>query len=359
MKNIELKDISRNVFNRIKKIKVPFQVVGVFCALFIGGILIAFSGTNPFHAYSVMIEGAVGSRYQFFATLTRAVPLIMTGLAVSVAFRSKLFNIGVEGQFIVGGMAAFLISYYAPFSGFLLIAMSILGSIAVGAIWAFIPAILKVKRGVSVVITTIMLNYIAIIFTSYLVNVHFHCGGSAPATKQIPFDRMIPLMIQQPTKLSYSFLIAIVVAILIYILVTKSVLGYKIRAVGFNQEASKYAGINIGVMSLLSMLISGALAGLGGGLEISGSLGRFYSDYSPKYGFDGIPIALLAKNNAIAVIFSALFFSALRTGGTYMQALAGVPSSIIYIIQGIIILFIASEHLFKWAFQKMVRKVEV
>lgn len=322
-------------------------ILAILFALFVGAILILFSGKSPIEAYAALLRGAFGSPIALAQLLNKATPLIFTGLAVAIAFKAKALNIGGEGQLAVGAFASTLAGVYIKgFPIFIHLPLVVLAGFLAGALWAVIPAILRAKKEVSTVITTIMMNYIAIGFTRYFLNGPFKAEGDLVASEWIAPSAKIPYILKAPYLLSGGIILAIIAVIVIYILLEKTVLGYEIKAIGLNRHTSKYSGISIYKGIFASLLISGGLAGLAGTVEIAGSYFRMYEGFSPGYGFDGIPIALLANSNPIGVVFTALLFSILRTGALTMQTSVGVSRNIVDAMQGIIILFIAAKYVF-------------
>ncbi|BDU50846.1 ABC transporter permease [Haliovirga abyssi] len=335
--------------NKLKEALIP--VLSVFIAMLIGGGVIAYLGKNPFTAYMYLFQGAFVGKREIAQTLLMSTPLIFTGLSVAFAFKAGLFNIGSQGQMVAGGLAAVAVAAFVKTPLISNVVIAIIAAAAAGFIWAGISGWLKAKLGVHEVISTIMLNYIAINFEQYLLNYPFKEGGVAgpsPVTPPISAASKLPSILP-PTSLNFGFIIAILAAITIWYILEKTVLGYEIKAIGFNPTASENAGINVVWGVVLAMGISGILAGLGGAERVLGGIGqdRYISGLMASYGFDGIAVALLGKNNPFGIIVAAILFGALRAGAMKMQFLAGVPSQIIIIIQAVIILLVASENMFK------------
>lgn len=335
---------------RFKSLLIP--VISVVLALIIGAGIILALGKNPLEAYSQLFQGAFTSKRAIGQTLLMATPLIFAGLSVSFAFRAGLFNIGAHGQFIAGGIAAVIVGAFVKNSIINNMFIALLAAAIAGFAWGALAGWLKARFGVHEVISTIMLNYIAGNFEQYFLNYPLKEGGAvgtAPQTPVIAEASKLPSILP-PTLLNIGFIIAIIMAILIWYLFKKTILGYEIKAIGFNKTASENAGINVNWKLILTMGISGLLAGVGGAERVLGGIAqhRYISGIMAEYGFDGIAVALLGKNHPIGVVFAALLFGILRAGGIRMQFMAGVPSQIIIIIQAIIILFVASENMFKW-----------
>lgn len=314
-------------------------------ALLIGAIIILLIGEDPLTAYGALVDGAVGNFRRLANTLTKMVPLTLTGLATAVAFRAGIFNIGVEGQLYLGGFAAAWVGFtFTDLPGFLLIPACVVAGALVGAGYAFIPGILKVRYKVDEVITTILLNSVAILFTDYLVNYPFQAAkGKMGATDMIAqaaqLDRLIPL-----SKLNTSIFLMIGIAVMIYYLMQKTSIGYTWKMTGENPLFVTYSGIDAKRQMLYAMLVSGALAGIAGSAEVLGVHYRFLQELSPGYGFDGITIALIAQNSPIGVIIMAFFFAFLKTGALAMEQMTNISLELITVIQAIIILFIAADR---------------
>lgn len=314
--------------------------------LLVGAIFLIFTGKNPFQVYLLIFQGSLGSKYFISETLIKATPLILAGLGLAIGFKGGLFNIGAEGQLLVGALIAALVGFKVThLPSFLHIILALGAAGLGGALWAALAGWLKAKRGVHEVISTIMLNYIAIYITNYLVREPFK-SGYLPKTPLILSTAKLPLLLPD-TRLSIGIILALGLAYLMYRLLEQTVFGYELKAVGFNPQAAEYAGINQVRMIILTMGLSGTLAGLAGGVEILGLHHRFYGQFSPGYGFDSIAVALLGKNNPLGVVFAALLFAVMRTGAMYMQRIAQVSTDIVLILQAAIIFFIAIEFAFK------------
>ena len=322
--------------------------IAVLLSLIVGAVIILAMGYNPISAYGALIKGSMGSLVSLTMTLKTSVPLILAGLAVAVAFKSSAFNIGVEGQLMFGGLCAGLVGIYVPLPGPLHLAATILAGMLGGALIAFFPAILNSSCNVSVVISTIMLNYVVQFFVQYCVMGPFHGATSAPATDPLLASATLPNILPSPYQLNLGFILMILAVVLIYIYMNKTTKGYEMTAVGLNRTASEFSGINVKKNMFMALLISGAIAGFAGGIEISGSLKRMVNGFSSGYGFSGIPIALMARNNPFAIILTGFFFGMMRSGSFLMQATVGVSSDMVGIIQGLVVVFICLENLIRY-----------
>lgn len=338
------------IFNKFAN--TIYSLTAILLAFAVGAILIHLSGFSVLKAYSALFDGAFGSVFNITQTLMNTIPLIFTGLAVAIGFKSGLFNIGGEGQMCLGAFATAITAIYLGFlpSYILIPLVLIMGGIA-GSIWSFLPGYLKAKTGAHEVVTTIMMNYIGIFTASYLLLKYFKEEGPIPQTILIPESARLPELIEF-SRLTWAIFIAIFVIIIIDIFFKRTKLGYKIQTVGENRSAAEYAGINSNKMMVLSMMISGFIAGLAGATIVMGVLHRFITNFSPGYGFTGIAVAVLGKNKPWGVLFAAFLFGALQTGGITMQLFAKIPMDIMVVIQGLVILFVAAPILIK----KLLRK---
>lgn len=318
-------------------------------ALLVGAVFILLAHRNPIEAYASLLNGPFGTAHRAAMTLNRTGPLILTGLAVAFAFRGGLFNIGGEGQFLIGGFAAvwagFAFKAHNPPTVVLLPLVLLCGALA-GALYGAIPALLKAKCGVHEVISTIMLNWVARYFVSYLVNHVFLDAVNRNGTPHVALGAMPPLIWG---NVRAGIVLAILFAAAVWFVLYRTTLGYEVKAVGYSPLAAEYGGIGITRTMVITMGISGALAGLAGALyypitSTGPNYGGYFSssvDFSGR-GFDGIAIALIGRNEPIGVAVAALLFGALDTGALMMQLEAEIPREIIQVVQGCIILFMVA-----------------
>ncbi len=334
--------------------QLALPVLSVIIALLISGVIIWLAGFNPIEAMSALFKGAFGSGRQIGETLMRSTPLIFTGLSVAYGFRAGLFNIGAEGQLFMGGLvAAWLGIALAGLPMIVNITVMVVAGAAAGAAWAFIPAILKARVGAHEVITTMMFTYIARYIVSWLVTGPMKAEGQIPQTETLPTESILPkihetLSFAPVSRLHWGFVIAVMLAVGLWLLLKYMTLGYEARAVGFNPWASETGGISVEATIVKSLCISGALAGIAGVVEVIAVHHRLFDQFSSGFGFTGIAVALLAKNNPLGVIAAAILFGALSAGSGTMQMEADVPAKVILIIQALIIFFVAAEVLAKW-----------
>jgi len=334
------------------KTQIGTPLLALIFALIVGVIIILWADKDPFKAYGALLAGSLGSLQGISETLVTASPLILTGLAIAFAFRCGMFNIGAEGQFIMGQMGAAWAGF--TFKGLPMILhlpLTLLCGTMSGALWASVPGFLKAKRGVHEVINSIMMNYIALYLTHNLVTGILMAPGQIPVTPTIANSAKLYrfLTFISPTlRVNLGLVVALLAAWLTYLLLWKTTTGYEIRAVGINPHASRYAGINVPKNIMLAMVISGALAGTSGAVHVMGIQHKFVDVFSfIGYGFDGMAVALLGNNHPVGVVFGALLFGTLSAGSSRMQLIAGVPKHIVTIIQAFIIFFVAAELIIK------------
>jgi general nucleoside transport system permease protein len=340
--------------SRFSGIFIP--VLAVFLGILVGSIVMLVSGFNPIAGYSALLYGAFGDSYYIGETIRQMTPYILAGLAVAFAFRTGLFNIGVEGQLIVGWLAAVWVGVSFELPKIIHLPLAILAAAAAGALWAFIPGFLKARFKVHEVIVTIMMNYIALHVTNAIIRSVLSDKGFKSETIY-PSASLRSSFLESLTDYStmhMGILIALLGALIMWFLLEKTTKGYELRAVGFNQHASQYAGMNVNRNIMLAMVISGAFAGAAGAME---GLGTF-ENISVKggftgVGFDGIAVALLGGNTAIGVVLSALLFGALKVGALEMPSSADVPTELVDIIIALIIFFVASSYLIRLIFTRL------
>ncbi|MDP2182473.1 MAG: ABC transporter permease [Actinomycetota bacterium] len=352
-------------------LKIGTPLVSAFLAIVIGSIIMWVSGYDPVAAYAALFKGAFGGPKQMGDTVLRAIPLIFTGLAVAYGFRAGLFNIGAEGQLFMGGLAAASLGLVLGGLPWIVsVPLLILAAALAGAAWAFIPAILKARIGAHEVITTMMFTYIGRYIVSWLVVGPLKAPGQIPQTTALPLESQLPriqTLFSDATLEALPFLklgrahlgivVAIAIAVLVWFILKHTTLGYENRAVGFNPWASETGGISVQWTMVKALCISGALAGLAGAVEVMGVHHRLFDQFSSGFGFTGIAVALLAKNNPIGVIPAALLFGALSAGAGTMQLEAHVPQKIILIIQALVIFFVAAEEIVMWFIRRRQKEV--
>ncbi|WLR52397.1 ABC transporter permease [Bacillus tianshenii] len=339
---------------RFVNILVP--ILSVLLGLLVGGIIMLVSQYNPLVGYGALLNGIVGDSYVMGETIRAMTPLILAGLSVAFAFRTGLFNIGVEGQMLVGWLASVWVGIALEGLPKLVhVPLALLAAAVAGALWGFIPGILKAKFRVHEVIVTIMMNYIALYVTNSMIRNYLLVPGERTETIQ-PSASLASEFLQTLTDFSrvhYGIIVALLAAVVMWFLLEKTSKGYELRSVGFNQHASQYAGMNVQRNIILSMLIAGGFAGVAGSME---GLGTYqYMTINGGFtgvGFDGIAVALLGANTALGVIFGAALFGGLKIGALTMQSSAGVPTELVEIVIALIIFFVASGYMIRVALNR-------
>jgi len=318
------------------------RTFGPLLAIALGSLVILLARGSPIAAYGALLQGALGSVQGFSETLTQTTLFIFAGLSVALAFRAGLFNIGAEGQLVVGALCAAVVGTHVHVAKPLEVPICFAAGALGGAFWGFIAGFLRARFGASEVITTIMLNYIAYLSVNYLVAGPLRGSPLAPETATIDTAAMLNPIIPG-TRLTAAFPFAIVVAVAAWWWLKRTVSGFELRTVGRSERVARYAGMSVQAIIVKTMMLSGALAGIGGACEVMGLLHRFNAQLSPGYGFTSIAVALLAQSNPLGVIASAFFFAVLANGALSMQALALVPKDLVSIIEGLIILFASAN----------------
>jgi ABC-type uncharacterized transport system permease subunit len=309
-------------------------------ALIVGAVVLAIAGHNPLDVYRLLFVESFGSTKRIASTLSAATPLIFTGLATAIAFRTGAFNVGVEGCVNVGGLAAAFVGFtFVSLSGYVLLPVAVLASMVAGALWMLIPALLKSRLDVDEVVTTLMLNFIAISFTAWLVNGPLLAPGSAnSATPMIDQAARLPKLMRGST-LNLGFVIALVCVVLYWLWGKWAALGFETRIAGMNARFATATGLDVPSLVFKMMLLSGVIGGLAGGVHALGTVFRYVSGFSPGYGFVGIAVALLGRGNAWGMLLAAILFGALATSGATIQLFSNVPIEIVNVLQGTIMIF--------------------
>jgi simple sugar transport system permease protein len=299
-------------------------------AAIVAVLLLAVSGAafghSPRELLAILVSGSIGSRFAMEGTVLKAVPLLLTGLAVAVAFRAGVWNIGAEGQFLVGALAAFLAARWG-------VAASLIAAMIAGAAWASLATLMRLWRNAPEVLTTILLNFIAIHLLGWSVN-----GPLKERGGQYPQTDTVAAALPQWGALHAGVLLALLASVALWWFLYRTTAGLRLRATGFNPDATRWAGIRVGAQIARAMAISGALAGLAGGIELLGVTSRLFERFAAGYGYSGIAVALLAQLHPLAAVASALFFGALVTGAGELQRTAGISSAVATFGQAVVIL---------------------
>jgi simple sugar transport system permease protein len=354
------------------------SLLAVFTAVVIGGVIIWLTGSGPpppevqgwppvlvetglwrpILAYAGLLQGAFGSPAALAETMVWTTPYIFAGLAVALAFKGGLFNIGAEGQLVLGALFAAWVGFalprlVGPLPPLVHVPLAILGGALAGAAWGAIPGWLKARTGAHEVINTIMLNYLALLLAGYLLNGPWKDPSPLNVVAQTPLiaesARLAPIV--PDLRVHWGMLLALLAALATYWLIWKTTIGFEIRTVGANPSAARYAGITVGRTIVLTMALSGFLAGLAGSVETIALNYRHTLSFNLGYGFDAITIALLGKTHPAGVVLAALLFGAMRSGASRMQFLTQVPADIISVIQALILLFVAADAIVRFIYR--------
>lgn len=317
-------------------------VSAIFAALLLCSVLIMWAGVPVLEAYFLLFKGAFGSSFALKETFTRSIPLILTGLAVAVAFRSKFYNIGAEGQLYAGALAAvYFGTGMVTLPAYLMIPFLLLVGALAGGLLLLVPVLLKTRLKVDEVVTTLLLNFIVLLVVSYLIEGPWRdpMAMGWPQTASIIDEGVLPTLMSKG-RLHAGLIIAILAAVLIWAVMRFTVLGYEIKAVGFNARAAEFSGINVNRTVIYTALISGGLAGLAGVSEVAGLKGYLTLDLSPGFGYTGVAVAMLAQLHPLAVIPAALFLSAVYVGADSMSRAVNIPTYIADVLVGVSVLAI-------------------
>jgi len=310
-------------------------------ALLIGAVVMLVSGRDPISAYAALWEGAFGNGYRFADTLDRSTIMILAGIAGSIAFRTNIINLGLEGQLYIGAFAAAWVGFtFTNLPSIVHIPLCIIAGIIGGALWTLPVLYLKMRWKIPELVPTLMLNYIAIRITDYLIAFPFRDPAAPMAgSPLIATSAKLPKLIKGST-INIGFIIAIVLIFVTYWFLFKTKIGYELRMVGLNQDFAAATGLPVKRSIILAMTLSGGVIGLGGAIMIMGFFGRFLGGFSSGYGWDGFMIAIIAQNHPFAVFPTALFFGALANGALTMQSVTGVPQAVVAMVKGTLVLFV-------------------
>ncbi|MEJ2597069.1 MAG: ABC transporter permease [Anaerolineales bacterium] len=329
-----------------RSISVP--IAAVVLAALIGAIILLVSGAPPLQAYAALLKGSFGSSTALARTLEKATPLVFSGLAVAFAFKAGLFNIGAQGQLLLGAITAAVIGFWVKgLPPYIHAPLALLGGMLAGGLFGAIPGALKAYTGANEVITTIMLNYVAINLTDWLADGPLKDtspGNIVARTPEILDSARIPVIGGVPL----GFIIALLAAAIAFWLIWYTTTGFEIRTVGLNPNAARYSGMKVARTIILTMVISGMMAGVGGAVETLGVVGRYQPGFNVGLGFDGITVALLGRTHPFGVIPASLLVGAMKAGASQMQFDAGVAKEITDVIQALILFFVAADMIVRW-----------
>ena len=328
-------------------------IFATLAALAVGAVMLLILKVNPIEAYQAMWDGAFGSPNSIAETLVKATPLLLVGIGICISFRGDVINIGGEGQMIVGGIMATLVGLtFTDWPGWVVIVLAMLMGFLGGAIWGGIPGYLKAHFGVNEILSTVMMNAIAVQLMNFLLRGPMIDPSQAELASKIPQTARLLDVFRlprwAPTRLHLGFLIAVILAFVVYILLWRTTLGYRIRAVGQNPHAARYAGINVKRHIVIALLLSGAFAGLAGAVQVYGVNYRMITDgsasgFTGSAGFNGIVAALFGQLHPIGTIPASVFFGALLVGANKMQRVVQVPAALITALNGLVVIFVVSS----------------
>ncbi len=319
-------------------------LIAVAVVFGVGSLAMLLAHVSPINGFGALLDGALGNPSEVAETLLQTTALLFPALGVALAFRAGLFNIGAEGQIVLGGMTAGILGVALPLPGLLLIPIVLLAGAAAGGLWGGLAGFLKARFGANEVIATLMLNTIALLLATYLIGGPFkQPGAGAAETPPLPAAAWLPVIIPN-TRLSISFILALALAATLWYVFRRTVFGYELRAAGDAPEAARRAGIDLGRTAFTALALSGAIAGLGGATIVMGVLHRFNTGLSPGYGFIAIAVALVGNLEPLFIIFAAFGFGILQSGAIAMQAEANVPRDVVTLVEGLVIIALAGRR---------------
>jgi general nucleoside transport system permease protein len=328
-----------------RRVRLVVRIGAIVCAFAVAALFLQVTGRSVSTVFGAMWSGSFGTAYGQAQTFLAAVPLIFTGLAVAIAFRMRLWNIGAEGQFYLGAFGAAAVAYAWPsWPGVLLLPLMMVGGMVGGAAWGFVPGVLRARLDVNEIVPTLLLNYVAILLVDYMV----HEVWSDPQAFGFPLGKTFTDGATLPTlgntAVHAGAIVAVVAALIIFVVLGRTTWGYRVRVIGENERAARYAGFSIGRNIVVVMMLAGAMAGLGGMVEVSGVVHKIQANISPGFGYTGIIVATLARFSPIVILPTSLLFGALVVAGNELQTV-GLPSEIVLMLQAVILLFALAGEL--------------
>jgi len=325
--------------------EITSLLIALFSSFLIGGMLILLSGDNPLLAYAAIVKGAFGDSFGIASTITRGLPIIGAGIATGWAFKAGLINLGVEGQLLLGGMAAYIVAVSVPLSPILLLSLTILASMVAGGLWSMLSGWLETQFDVPILVSSLLMNFLAIGLVSYMINFHFlEVGGSRSQTPMIADIQRLPRLVPG-TSLSAGLYLIIGLVIAAMFMLRRTAHGFELTMFGANREFAVSTGVNPVRMTLVTMFSSGMIAGMVGFILVFGVHYRMIDGAltGPGYAWTGMMAAIIANNNPVGIVVGGLFFSAVQTGSSAMERTHGIPFEISFVVQAIIILLVASR----------------
>ncbi|PZQ46198.1 MAG: ABC transporter permease [Rhodovulum sulfidophilum] len=334
-----------NIGGLLRPLVAPCVAIAI--AVGVGGLIVLALGENPFKVYAIIVEGSVVGLPNFLVSLQIMSPLLFTGLAVAVAFRAGLWNVGAEGQMIMGALAAGIAGSALDLPAIIHVPVCLLAAVVGGAAWALIPAFLRVRYNVNELVVCLMLNPVALLLTGWVsARVLKAPGPTNKLPDVLPSAGLTNLSVY--SQVNTGFVIGLSLCLLIAFVNHYTKAGFRWRLIGLNPRFSNYGGLKVERRSLTVFLLSGAIAGLGGAEQVLGQYHAFYDNFSPGYGFDGIAVAMLANNNPLGVILAAFLFGALNSGGVVLQMMTGLSKYLVQVLQFIIVLILAARFSWDW-----------
>lgn len=339
------------IFKRLNddiKITGTKYTAALLAVFIIGSIIIILQGEDPLNAFTLILKGAFGSIINFGSTLRYTLPCILIATAAAIAFKSGVFNLGLEGQLYFGALIAAVVGYSIELPPIFHVTACLLAAGLAGMLYAMIPALLKLFFNVSELITTLMLNFIAVLLTEYITMWWIYdgissLGSNAIATPTVYSSARLPIIIKG-TSASYGILIALAIAVLVYLFYKHTIKGYELKQVGENLKFAKVGGINTVKNFIAIFLISGFISGLCGGIEVMGSYGRFTANFASNMGWDGIMVAYIANNNPIAIVIVSFIWGAIRSGALHMERVTTLNKLTVNILQMLFVLFVSIDY---------------
>ncbi len=322
------------------------QVLAVASAIALGSVVILIVGESPYRVFATLLNGAFGDPARIAGTLLQTTPILVCGIAACISFRGGLFNIGIEGQLFMGGFAAVMVGLYLPLPPVLHVVAGMVAAMAAGLAWIAIPAFFRARYNANEVVSTILSNYVAVLFTSYLTIFIFKRPGGWSETPPILPSAHLPELFAF-SRLNWGLVIGVLLAVVVQLYFRHTPRGYAVTIMGQNPKFAEYGGVDIRRHVLLVLLASGAIGGLAGGIEALGVHHRFMEGFAPGFGFDGVIAALLANGHPIGTIGTALFFGALRSGSLLLEVETNASREIITVIQALIILSVSAQFLMR------------
>lgn len=321
------------------------SLLAVVCAMIVSGLIVMITGVDPFAVFGSLFKGGFGSPLALAGTLNRMAPILLAGIAFTAGNACGVFNMGFEGQFLVGMLCAAWVGYMVPLPAPILMPLTFLSAIFGAMLWAILPAVLNIKRGMNIIFCCIMTNYISKFGVEYLIQQFPGYIATTGGTPPVPKEIMLPYLITKPQRISVSVIVALVCLVILYVLLFKTRTGYEMRATGLSQTAAYSAGISIERKAFSGMMLSAVFVGICAALELLCTTGNITENYRQTYMGLGIAIAMLGKQNPFMIFIAAFLFAAMKNGSTLMQMNTGISSQFVMVIEGLIIIFIGLSSL--------------